>query len=179
VKEGNKVAVAGLGGLGHMAVKLAKAMGAEVTVLTTSPAKAAAALEIGAAGVIVSTDQKAMEEAAGQFDLVVDTIPISHEIQPFVTLLRPNGTLVVLGAIAPLPGFDGFSLIFGNRVIAGSLIGGLPETQEMLDFCAAHGIVPEIEVIQPEQVNDAWATLAKGDVPHRFVIDMQSSEGAL
>ena len=174
VKKGDNVAVAGLGGLGHMAVKLAKSMGAEVTVLTTSPDKAEAAVENGAGEVIISNDAEAMQAAAGRFDLVVDTIPITHEIQPFIALLRPNGTLVVLGAIAPLPGIDGFTLIFGNRAVAGSLIGGLPETQEMLDFCAAHGVVPEIELIGVEALNRAWAMLEKGDVPHRFVIDMQS-----
>lgn len=171
VKKGDKVAVAGLGGLGHMAVKIAKAMGAEVTVLTTSPEKADAARANGASEVIVSTDGKAMDTAAGRFDLLVDTIPVSHEIDPYVGLLAPNGTLVLLGAVEPLPGLNGFNLIFGNRVIAGSLIGGLPETQQMLDFCAANGIVPDIEVIPAHKINDAWETLGKGDTPHRFVID--------
>ena len=134
VKPGDRVAVAGLGGLGHMAVKLARAMGAEVTVLTTSPEKAGSARDNGASDVIISTDEDAIKSAGGRFDLLVDTIPISHDIQPYVNLLRPFGTLVVLGALAPLPGIDGFSLIFGNRAVAGSLIGGLPETQEMLDF---------------------------------------------
>jgi uncharacterized zinc-type alcohol dehydrogenase-like protein len=172
LKAGDEIGVVGLGGLGHITVKLAKAMGAEVTVLTTSPEKAGSARSLGAGEVIVSTNAEAMQAAAGRFDIVVDTIPVSHEIQPYIELLRPNGTLVVLGALAPLPGINGFNLIFGNRAVAGSIIGGLPETQEMLDFCGAHAILPEIEIISPDKINDAFATLARGDVPHRFVIDM-------
>ena len=172
VTPGDKVAVAGLGGLGNMSVKLARAMGAEVTVLTTSPEKAGAAREAGAGDVLVSTDAEAMQGAAGRFDIVIDTIPVTHDIQPYVELLRPNGTMVVLGALEPLPGINGFSLIFGNRAVAGSIIGGLPETQEMLDFCGEHGIVPDIEIISPDAINQAWDTLAKGDIAHRFVIDM-------
>lgn len=174
VKSGDKVAVAGLGGLGHMTVKLAKAMGADVTVLTTSPEKAAAARSNGASEVIMSTDGEAMQAANGRFSLVVDTIPVSHDIQPYIDLLRPNGTLIVLGALSPLPGINGFNLIFGNRAVAGSIIGGLPETQEMLHFCAKHGIVPDIELIRAEQINEAWDALSKGDVAHRYVIDVGS-----
>ncbi len=176
VKKGDKVAVAGLGGLGHMAVKMAKAMGAEVTVLTTSPEKAEAARANGASEVIVSTDPAAMEAASGRFDVLVDTVPVKHDIDPYVGLLAPNGTLVLLGAVEPLPGLNGFNLIFGNRVVAGSLIGGLPETQEMLDFCAANAILPDIEVIPAQKINHAWDTLGKGDTPHRFVIDIKSLE---
>lgn len=172
VKEGDKVAVVGLGGLGHMAVKLAKAMGAVVTVLTTSPDKADAARANGASDVIVSTNAESMKAASGHFSLVIDTVPVTHEVQPFLNLLRPNGTLIIVGALAPLPGLDGLGLVFGNRAMAGSAIGGLPETQEMLDFCAAKGIVPDIEVIAPGEVNEAWATLERGDTPHRFVIDL-------
>lgn len=171
VKPGDKVAVAGLGGLGHMTVKIAKSMGAEVTVLTTSPEKAEAARKNGASDVIVSSDSEAMQAAAARFSLVIDTIPVSHQIQPYVELLRPNGTLVVLGALEPLPGVSGFTLIFGNRAVTGSAIGGLPETQEMLDFCAAHQILPDIEIIAADRINDAWQTLGSGDVAHRFVID--------
>ena len=174
VGPGDKVAVAGLGGLGHMAVKLAKAMGAEVTVLTTSPEKAGAARDIGADDVLISTDAEAMASAAARFRLVVDTVPVSHELQPYVDLLRPNGSLVILGALEPLPGVSGFALIFGNRAVAGSAIGGLPETQEMLDFCAEHDVLPVIEIIPIERVNEAWAHLQKGDIPHRYVIDMKT-----
>ena len=178
VKEGDRVAVAGLGGLGHMAVKLAAAMGAEVTVLTTSPEKADAARAAGAADVLVSTDEAAMNEAVGRFHLIVDTIPVAHDIQTYAEQLRPNGTMVIVGALEPLPGFSGLNLIFGNRAIAGSAIGGLAETQEMLDFCAEHGILPEIEVIGADEIPAAWKTLEKGDIPHRFVIDIGTLEGA-
>ena len=174
LKPNDRIAVVGLGGLGHMTVKMAKAMGADVTVLTTSPEKADAARSLGAEDVIISTDGQAMQSLAGRFNIVVDTIPVSHEIQTYIDLLRPGGTLVVLGALAPLPGINGFNLIFGNRAVAGSIIGGLPETQEMLDFCAAHAIVPDIEIIAPEKINDAFETLARGDVPHRFVLDMSA-----
>ena len=175
VKAGDRVAVAGLGGLGHMAVKLAVAMGAEVTVLTTSPEKAEAAKAVGASDVLISTDPAAMEAAKGRFHFIIDTIPVGHEVDPYAMLLRPNGSMVIVGALEPLPSFSGFNLIFGNRAIAGSAIGGLAETQEMLDFCAEHGILPEIEVITGDQIPGAWDTLAKGDMPHRYVIDVAAS----
>ncbi|MEO6433839.1 MAG: NAD(P)-dependent alcohol dehydrogenase [Sphingomicrobium sp.] len=173
VKPGDTVAVVGMGGLGHMAVKFAAAMGAKVTVITTSPAKADAARKSGASDVLVSTDAEAMAAAAGRFTLIINTIPVSHDIGPYTGLIRPNGTMVVVGALAPLDGTSGFGLIFGNRAIAGSAIGGLAETQEMLDFCAEHGIVPEIELIKGEQIPAAWATLKKGDIAHRYVIDVE------
>lgn len=176
VKQGDRVAVAGLGGLGHMAVKLAVAMGAEVTVLTTSPGKAEAAKAVGASDVLISTDPAAMEAAMGRFHFIIDTIPVTHEVDPYATLLRPNGSMVIVGALEPLPSFSGFNLIFGNRVIAGSAIGGIAETQEMLDFCAEHGILPEIEVITGDRIPEAWETLAKGDMPHRYVIDVAASD---
>ncbi|MCJ7420774.1 NAD(P)-dependent alcohol dehydrogenase [Sphingomicrobium astaxanthinifaciens] len=175
VRKGTKVAVVGLGGLGHMAVKIALAMGAEVKVVTTSPEKAEAARAMGASDVVVSTDPEAMEAAAASFDLVIDTVPVTHDIDPYVTLLRPNGTMVVVGALEPLPGVSGFNLIFGNRAVAGSAIGGVAETQEMLDFCAEHGIVPEIELIKGEDIASAWSTLEQGDIAHRFVIDVAGS----
>jgi len=174
VKAGDKVAVAGLGGLGNMAVKIAAAMGAEVTVVTTSPEKADSARAAGARNVLISTDEAAMAAAAGRFHFVLDTIPVSHDVQAYANLLRPNGTMVIVGALEPLPGFSGFQLIFGNRAIAGSAIGGLAETQEMLDFCAAHGIVPDIQLIKADKIPEAWRTLEKGDIAHRFVIDVES-----
>lgn len=174
VKEGDTVAVVGMGGLGHMAVKLAKAMGAEVTVITTSPGKADAARKVGASDVLISTDADAMAKAAGRFNLIINTVPVGHDIGPYTGLLRPNGTMVVVGALAPLEGANGFGLIFGNRAVAGSAIGGLAETQEMLDFCAEHGIVPEIELIRGEQIPNAWDTLQKGEMPHRYVIDVEA-----
>jgi len=176
VGPGQRVAVVGLGGLGHMGVKLAVAMGAEVTVLTTSPGKADAAKAMGASHVLISTDADAMAAAAGRFHFILDTIPVTHDIDPYVALLRPFGTMVIVGALEPLPGLSGFNIIFGNRAVAGSAIGGMAETQEMLNFCAEHGIVPEIELITGDQINHAWETLAKGDIPHRYVIDVAGSQ---
>lgn len=175
VKAGDKVAVAGLGGLGHMAVKLATAMGAEVTVLTTSPGKADAARAIGAKDVLVSTDADQMKSATGRFSLIIDTIPVKHDVQPYLGLLSPRGQLVIVGQIGPLPELNTFGIVFGNKALAGSQIGGIAETQEMLDFCAKHGVTPEIEIITPDQINDAWDKLSRGDTPHRFVIEMPAA----
>lgn len=173
--EGSKVGVVGLGGLGNMAVKLATAMGAEVSVITTSPGKADTATAAGAKEVLVSTDQAMMEAATGCFDLILDTVPLAHDVDPYAALLRPMGTLVLVGAPEPLPTLSGANLIFGNRAVAGTMIGGIAETQEMLDFCAEHDIVPDIEVIHGDQIGEAWQTLAKGDIPHRYVIDIGTS----
>lgn len=172
VKAGDKVAVAGLGGLGHMAVKLATAMGADVTVLTTSPGKADAARAIGAKDVLISKDADAMAAATGRFSLIIDTIPVEHDVQPYLALLRPRGQLVIVGQIGPLGDLSTFGIVFGNKALAGSQIGSIKETQEMLDFCAEHGVVPEIEVIAPDEINKAWDHLAKGDTPRRYVIEM-------
>lgn len=155
VKAGDKVAVAGLGGLGHMAVKLATAMGADVTVLTTSPGKADAARAIGAKDVLISKDADAMAAATGRFSLIIDTIPVEHDVQPYLALLRPRGQLVIVGQIGPLGDLSTFGIVFGNKALAGSQIGSIKETQEMLDFCAEHGVVPEIEVIAPDEINKA------------------------
>lgn len=174
VGRGQEVAVVGLGGLGHMGVKLGAAMGAHVTMVTTSPEKGEDARKLGADDVLVSTDGQAMEAAAGRFHFVLDTIPVTHDVQPYVNLLRPHGALVLVGALEPLPGVNGFNLIFGNRIIAGSAIGGLRETQEMLDFCADRNVMPEIEIIRADEINKAWDRLKKGDVRYRFVIDMSS-----
>ena len=176
VKPGDQVAVAGLGGLGHMAVKLAAAMGAEVTVLTTSPAKAEAARAIGAADVVISRDADAMAAAAGRFSLIIDTIPVEHPVEPYLGLLEPKGMLVIVGQIGPMGPMTTLPLVFGNRGVAGSGIGGLRETQEMLDFCAEHGVLPDIEIIAPDEINRAWDTLSRGDTPGRFVIDMARAE---
>lgn len=173
--KGSKVGVVGLGGLGNMAVKLAAAMGAEVSVITTSPDKADAATAAGAKEVLVSTDEAAMEAATGRFDLILDTVPVAHDVDPYAALLRPMGTLVLVGAPEPLPTLSGANLIFGNRAVAGTMIGGIAETQEMLEFCAEHDIVPDIEVIHGDQIGEAWQTLAKGDIPHRYVIDIGAS----
>ena len=176
VKEGQKVAVVGLGGLGNMAVKLAVAMGAEVTVITRSPDKADDARAAGATDVLLSTDAAAMEAAAGRFHLILDFIPVGHDIDPYVALLRPYGTHVIVGAPDPAPKLEGGTLIFGNRQVSGSLIGGIAQTQEMLDFCARHNVLPEIEVITGDAIAGAWDTLEKGDIAHRFVIDVGASD---
>jgi alcohol dehydrogenase (NADP+) len=174
VGKGNRVGVAGLGGLGHMGVKLAHAMGAHVTMITTSPGKGDDARALGADEVLISTDQDAMGTAAGKFDFILDTIPVGHDVNPYLNLLVPNGTMVLVGAIEPLPPVHGALLAMRNRTLAGSLIGGLSETQEMLDFCGKHGIHPEVETIRIDQVNQAYERLVKGDVRYRFVIDMAS-----
>ena len=178
VGPNTKVGVAGLGGLGHMGVKFANAMGAHVTMITTSPQKGADARELGAHEVLLSSDEAAMASAANRFDFILNTIPVSHDVGPYINLLRPNGVMVIVGAIDALPGLHGAALAMRNRVIAGSLIGGLPETQEMLDFCADHGILPETETIRPDQINEAWARMKRGDVRYRFVIDMGSTSEA-
>jgi uncharacterized zinc-type alcohol dehydrogenase-like protein len=173
VGEGTKVAVIGLGGLGHMGVKLAAAMGAHVTMITTTPEKGEDARKLGAHDVIVSTDKEAMKAAATRFDFILNTIPVSHEIDQYLQLLGRSGRMVIVGALTPMPGFVGMNLIFWNRAVGGSAIGGIPETQEMLDFCAKHEIYPECETIRIEQVNEAYERLLKNDVRYRFVIDME------
>jgi uncharacterized zinc-type alcohol dehydrogenase-like protein len=177
VGPGQKVGVAGLGGLGHMGVKLAAAMGANVTMITTSPEKGEDARELGAHDVLISRDQAAMDAAAGQFDFILNTIPVTHDVGPYLNLLKPNGVMVIVGAIDMLEGVHGGALAMRNRVIAGSLIGGLPETQEMLDFCAEHGVHPDVEHIGPDEINQAWDRMVKGDVRYRFVIDMERGKG--
>lgn len=174
VGKGSKVGVVGLGGLGHMGVKIAAAMGAEVTMITTSPEKGEDARELGSHDVLISTDNGAMREAAGRFDFILDTIPVGHDVSPYLALLSPNGAMVVVGAIDGLTGVHGGQLVLGNRSLAGSLIGGIPETQEVLDFCAEHDVLPECEMIRMDEVNQAWERMEKGDVRYRFVIDMES-----
>lgn len=174
VKEGSRVGVIGLGGLGHMAVKLAVAMGAEVTVLSRSDAKLEEAKGIGANGILVSTDKDAMKKATSSFDLIIDTVPVKHDINIYTPLLDIDGSLVIVGQIGPLDEPITAPLVMGRRRVAGSLIGGIKETQEVLDFCAQHNILPECKMIRAEQVNEAFEHLSKGDVAHRFVIDMSS-----
>lgn len=172
VGPGSKVAVVGLGGLGHMAVKLAAAMGAEVTVLSTSDRKKADAERMGARHFLINSDQGAMAAAGESFDLIINTVSATHEIAGHLNLLARDGTMVMLGLTTEgLPVFA-LPLLWRRRSVAGSLIGGIRETQEMLDFCAAHGIVCDIEVIAPDQINEAYARLEKSDVRYRFVIDM-------
>jgi len=172
---GKKVAVAGLGGLGHMAVKIAVAMGAEVTVLSTSPSKEADAQKLGAQKFLSTKDADAVAAASGSFDLIIDTISAQHDYNAYLALLGLNGVMVIVGVPSePVP-LNAFSLIGGNKVLAGSLIGGIPETQEMLDFCAEHDIVSDVEIITPDQIEEAYDRTVKSDVRYRFVIDMQAT----
>ena len=176
VKAGTRVGVIGLGGLGHMAVKLAVAMGAEVTVISRSTSKEEQAKSIGAYGILASKDDEAMKKAKASFDLIIDTVPVKHDVSVYTPLLDINGSLVIVGQVGPMEEFMSMPLIFGRRRIAGSLIGGIEETQEALDFCAEHNIHPECKIIRPEEVNDAFAHLKKGDVAYRFVMDMSTLE---
>ncbi|MEC9254517.1 MAG: NAD(P)-dependent alcohol dehydrogenase, partial [Pseudomonadota bacterium] len=174
VKEGSRVGVIGLGGLGHMAVKLAVAMGAEVTVLSRSNKKEADAKELGATGILASTDKDAMKKATASFDLIIDTVPVKHDVTVYAPLLDIDGTLVIVGQVGPMEEFMSVPMIMGRRRVAGSLIGGIKETQEVLDFCGKHNIHPECKIIRPDEVNDAFDVMAKGDISHRYVMDMSS-----
>lgn len=176
VGKGSRVGVVGLGGLGHMAVKLAVAMGAEVTVLSRSDKKEKEAQSSGANGILVSTDKDAMKNAAFTFDLIIDTVPVKHNIDTYTPLLDVDGTLVIVGQIGPMEEPMTAPLVMGRRRVAGSLIGGIKETQEVLDFCAKHNIHPECKMIRPDEVNEAFKHLANGDVAHRFVMDMSKLE---
>jgi len=175
VGPGQTVGVVGLGGLGHMAVKLAAAMGATVVVFTTSPAKAAEARALGASEVVISTDPEQMQTYAGRLHFILNTVAASHELDPYINCLRRDGTLCLVGVPAtPHPSPNVAGLIFGRRTVAGSLIGGLPETQEMLDFCGAHGITASIELIPMQEINTAYERMLRSDVKYRFVIDLAS-----
>jgi len=174
VGPGQKVGVVGLGGLGHMAVKLAKAMGADVIVFTTSPSKVEDAKRLGADDVVLSKDEAQMERYAGKLHFVLDAVSAQHDINAYLSQLRVDGHLALVGAPEhPLP-VAAFSLIPYRRSFAGSMIGGIAETQEMLDFCGKHNIVSDIEMIDIQQINEAYERLLKGDVKYRFVIDMAS-----
>lgn len=175
VTKGSKVAVVGLGGLGHMAIKLAKGLGAEVTLFSRTPGKEKDALSLGADSVIISTDEKQMTSASGKFDLIIDTVPYVHDVNPYVATLNTNGTLVLVGYLGGLePILNTVPMIMGRKSVAGSLIGGIAETQEMLDFCGKHDIVSEIEIIKMQDINEAYERMIKSDVKYRFVIDMAS-----
>lgn len=172
VKAGDKVGVIGLGGLGHMGVKLAAAMGAEVVMITTSPEKGEDAKQLGASEVLVSNDEQQMAAHANSFDFLLDTVPVAHSLDPYIPLLKFGKTLVVVGATPT--DVNSFGLDFGRKIVAGSLIGGMKETQEMLDFCAEHNVVSEVEVINMQDINAAYERVMNSDVKYRFVIDMQS-----
>jgi uncharacterized zinc-type alcohol dehydrogenase-like protein len=175
VGKNSKVAVVGLGGLGHMAIKLAKGLGAEVTLFSRSPGKEKDALALGADAVIISTDENHMQSVSGKFDLIIDTVPYVHNVNPYVATLNISGTLVLVGYLGGLePFLNTVPMILGRKSIAGSLIGGLAETQEMLDFCGEHNIVSEIEIIKMQDINEAYERMLKSDVKYRFVIDMAS-----
>lgn len=174
IGPGMRVAVAGLGGLGHMGVKFAVALGADVTVVTTSPSKTADALALGAHNVLLATDREAMKAAFGSFYFVLNTIPVAHDVAPYLRLLKPGGAVVIVGAIEPLPPVNSRLLVGGRKTLAGSAIGGIRETQEMLDFCAEKGILPDCEMIRIQDINRAFERMERSDVKYRFVIDMAS-----
>ena len=174
VTKGKKVGIVGLGGLGHMGVKFARAFGAEVVVFTTSPGKSDDALRLGAHEVVVSRDASQMKKHAGSFDFILDTVSADHDINQYLMLLGLYGNLTLVGAPAKPLALSSFSLIFGNRSVAGSNIGGIPQTQEMLDFCGQHNITADVEVIPIQKVNEAYERLLRSDVKYRFSIDMAS-----
>jgi alcohol dehydrogenase (NADP+) len=174
VTTGKKMGVVGLGGLGHMGVKLAHALGAHVVVFTTSPGKKEDALRLGADEVVVSRNADEMQKHAGSFDFILDTVSAEHDINQYLNLLRLDGNLTLVGAPPKPLALSSFGLIFGRRSVSGSNIGGLPETQEMLDFCGQHHITADVEVIPIQKVNEAYDSLIKSDVKYRFSIDMAS-----
>ena len=174
VKAGDRVGVIGLGGLGHMAIKLAHALGAQVVMITTSPEKGKDAQKLGANEVLISTDAAAMKVNIKTFDFLINTIPVGHDVNPYLLLLKRDATMVMVGAIEPLTAANSSLLVNTRRSIAGSLIGGIKETQEMLDFCGKHNIVSDIELINIQDINTAYKRMLKSDVKYRFVIDMKS-----
>lgn len=175
VGKGSKVAVVGLGGLGHMAIKLAKGLGAEVTLFSRSANKEEDAKKLGADAVVISTDASQMKSVMGKFDLIIDTVPYDHDLNPYISTLGINGTLVLVGYLGNLENLiNTVPMILGRKSVAASLIGGIAETQEMLDFCGKHNIVSEIEMIDMQNINDAYERMLKSDVRYRFVIDMKS-----
>jgi uncharacterized zinc-type alcohol dehydrogenase-like protein len=174
VGKGQKVGIVGLGGLGHMGLKLAKAFGANVALFTTSPHKTADAVRLGADDVILSTDSAAMQKHAGSFDFILDTVSGDHDLNAYLHLLKLNGAMTLVGAPSKPLAVAAFSLIMKRRQLAGSTIGGIRETQEMLDFCGEKGIAADIELIRIQQINEAYERLLKSDVKYRFVIDIAS-----
>ncbi|HEV2680295.1 MAG TPA: NAD(P)-dependent alcohol dehydrogenase [Rhodanobacter sp.] len=180
VGKGSKVAVVGLGGLGHMGLKFAKALGADVTLFTRSPGKEDEARRLGADHVVLSTDPAQMQAVAGQFDFILDTVPHQHDLNPYLLTLKLNGVHVLVGLVEPIdPPVHAGTIIFGRRSIAGSLIGGIAETQEMLDFCAEHGISSDVEMIAMKDINEAYERMLQSDVRYRFVIDLASLDKAV
>jgi uncharacterized zinc-type alcohol dehydrogenase-like protein len=174
VRKGQKVGIVGLGGLGHMGVKFAHAFGAHVVLFTTSPNKTADALRLGAHEVVVSKNDAEMQKHLNSFDFILDTVSAEHNLNAYLDLVKLDGTLTLVGAPPTPLGVAVGSLLFRRRRLAGSVIGGIAETQEMLDFCAEHGIASDIELIRIQQINEAYERLLRSDVKYRFVIDMAS-----
>ncbi|WP_392562375.1 NAD(P)-dependent alcohol dehydrogenase [Orbus sturtevantii] len=175
VTKNSRVAVVGLGGLGHMAIKLAKGLGAEVTLFTRSKGKEQDAIRLGADHIVLSTDDKQMASVHNQFDLIIDTVPSIHDLNPYIPTLALNGTIVLVGYLGDLdPFLNTAPLVMGRKSIAGSLIGGIAETQQMLDFCAKHNITSDVEMIDIQYIDKAYERMLKSDVKYRFVIDMAS-----
>jgi uncharacterized zinc-type alcohol dehydrogenase-like protein len=177
VTTGKKVGVVGLGGLGHMAVKFGHALGAHVVVFTTSPGKKDDALRLGADEVVISKNANEMEKHAGSFDFILDAVSADHDINAYISLLRRDGNITLVGAPQKPLAVAAFNLIMGRRSLSGSPIGGIPETQEMLDFCGQQNITSDVEVIPMQKVNEAYERLLKSDVKYRFSIDMASLKG--
>lgn len=175
--KGKKVGIVGLGGLGHMGVKFARAFGAQTVLFTTSESKAADGKRLGADEVVISKDASAMGKHAGTFDLILDTVSADHDLNAYLSMLRLDGTMIMVGAPGNPQPVSVFSLLMPRRQLAGSLIGGIRETQEMLDFCGVHGIVCDIELIRMQQINEAYERMLRSDVKYRFVIDMASIKG--
>jgi uncharacterized zinc-type alcohol dehydrogenase-like protein len=174
VREGKRVGVVGLGGLGHMAVKISRALGAHTTVFTRSADKVEDALRLGANDGVISSDAAEMEKRMGSYDFILDTVSAKHPLDPYLNLLAPEGTMTLVGAPNEPLEMSAFGLLMGSRNLTGSIIGGLPETQEVLDFCGEHNITADIELISIQEINEAYERLEKSDVKYRFVIDMAS-----
>ena len=174
VGPGSRVGVVGMGGLGHMAIKLAAAMGAQVTVMSRSADKAEDARQLGADAFLVSADADATAHAASSFDLIIDTVPVKHGLDPYLPLLDVDGTICIVGQVGPMAEMNSVPLLLGRRRVAGSPIGGIAQTQELLDFCARKNILPEVEMIRMDQINEAYERMERSDVRYRFVIDMAS-----
>ena len=175
IGKGSKVAVVGLGGLGHMGLKFAKAMGADVTLFTRTPDKEAEARRLGADHVVLSTDEAQMKAVARSFEFILDTVPSPHDLNPYLATLALNGTLCLVGLLEPIePPVQSGAVVMGRRAISGSAIGGIAETQEMLDYCAEHGIAADIEMIDIQNINEAYGRMLRSDVRYRFVIDIAS-----
>ena len=174
VQKGMKVGVVGLGGLGHMGVKFSNALGAYTVMITTTPEKGEDAKILGADEILISTDSNEMTKQAGEFDFILNTIPVDHNIDPYLDLLKVDGTMCVVGAVEPLNQVNAAQLMFGRKKLAGSLIGGISQTQEMLNFCGEHNIISEVELIRMDEIQEAFQRLVDSDVKYRFVIDMKS-----